>query len=81
MLSRTGGKRRRGTSPGKRHSAETEPPGDGDRDEAANFIAEVVCNLAAVAQTHGLDHLRYLLAIALLEAEEHLRLRSQRRLS
>jgi hypothetical protein len=68
-------------SAGKRQSDEAELPGAGDRDEAANFIAETVGNLADVAQSHGLDHLRYLLAVARMEAEEHLRLRSKRRLS
>jgi hypothetical protein len=58
-----------------------EPPGEGDRDEAANFIAETVGDLAQVAQCHGLDHLRYLLAVAQMEAEEHLRLRSKQKLS
>jgi len=82
-LGKAGGKRRSGTSqrsPSKRQSAGSEPPGEGDRDEAADFIAEAVGNLADVAQSHGLDHLRYLLAVARMEAEEHIRLRSKRRL-
>ncbi len=58
-----------------------EPPGEGGPDEAAKFIAETAADLAALAERHGLDHLRYLLAVAMLEAEEHLRLRSKRKLS
>jgi hypothetical protein len=58
-----------------------EPPGEGGPDEAASFIAEVLGNLARLAQRHRLDHLRYLLAIAKLEADEYVRLRSRRRLS
>jgi hypothetical protein len=63
------------------HSFANEPPGEGDKDEAARFIAETAASLAALAQRHGLEHLRYLLAVAMLEAEEHLRLRSRRKLS
>jgi hypothetical protein len=84
VLGKAGAKRRRAASPksaSRRQSDESEPPGDGDRDEAAKFIAEAVGNLAEVAQSHGLDHLRYLLAVARMEAEEHVRLRSKRRLS
>jgi hypothetical protein len=58
-----------------------EPPGEGGPDEAAGFIADVLGNLARLAQRHRLDHLRYLLAMAKLEAEEYVRLRSRRRLS
>jgi hypothetical protein len=85
VLGKTGGKRRRAASSTKaanrRQPDDSEPPGVGDRDEAAKFIAEAVGNLAEVAQSHGLDHLRYLLAVARMEAEEHMRLRSKRRLS
>jgi hypothetical protein len=58
-----------------------EPPGEGGPDEAAGFIADVLGNLARLAQRHRLDHLRYLLALAKLEADEYVRLRSRRRLS
>jgi hypothetical protein len=62
-------------------SCTSEPPGEGGPDEAASFIAESLSGLAALAARHNLDHLRYLLALARLEAEEHIRLRSRRRLS
>lgn len=62
-------------------SEEREPPGAGDRDEAAHFIAAAAGDLAEIAQSHGLDHLRYLLAVARMEAEEQVRMRSKRRLS
>ena len=58
-----------------------EPLMEGGPDEAAKFIAEWVAGLAALARRHRLEHLRYLLALALLEAEEHIRLRSRRKLS
>ncbi len=58
-----------------------EPPGDGDPEEAAAFIVESAGSLARLARRHHLDHLSYLLALAQLEAEEHLRLRSKRKLS
>jgi hypothetical protein len=74
--------KRKTPSAQKRHrSPAVEPPGDGGPDEAAGFIAEALANLARLAQRHRLDHLRYLLAVAQLEAEEHLRLRSRRKLS
>jgi len=63
------------------HSSANDLPGEGGPEEAAKFIAETVASLAALAQRHRLDHLRYLLAVAMLEAEEHLRLRSRRKLS
>jgi len=63
------------------HSSVGEPPGDGGPDEAATFIAEQAASLAALAEAHRLDHLRYLLGLAKLEAEEHIRLRSRRKLS
>jgi hypothetical protein len=65
----------------KRRLPAHEPPGEGGPDEAASFIAETVEQLARLAQRHRLDHLRYLLSVAQLEAEEHLRLRSRRKLS
>ncbi|MGJ4886649.1 hypothetical protein [Bradyrhizobium sp. HKCCYLR20261] len=52
-----------------------------DPDAAAALIAEVTANLSELAQRHNLDMLDYLLRMANLEAEEHLRLRSRRRLS
>jgi hypothetical protein len=65
----------------RRHLQPSDPPGDGDSDEAASFIAESAGNLMRLARYHRLDHLSYLLALAQLEAEEHLRLRSKRKLS
>jgi hypothetical protein len=51
-----------------------------DADAAAALIAEVTASLAELAQRHQLDMLDYVLRMAHLEAEEHLRLRSRRRL-
>jgi hypothetical protein len=51
-----------------------------DADAAAALIAEVTAGLAQLAQRHNLDMLDYLLRMANLEAEEHLRLRSKHRL-
>jgi hypothetical protein len=80
-LSKIGRKRKTVSSPRRRRSLAGEPPGDGGPDEAANFIADAVGNLARLAKQHRLDHLHYLLAMAKLEAEEHVRLRSRPRLS
>jgi hypothetical protein len=63
----------------KPHSYTSEPPGEGGPGEAASFIGESPSALAALAARHNLDHLHYLLAMARLEAEEHIRLRSKRR--
>ena len=65
----------------QQRSSTNEPPGEGGPDEAASFIVESLSGLAALAARHKLDHLHYLLAMARLEAEEHIRLRSKRRLS
>jgi hypothetical protein len=65
----------------RRRSYSGDPPGEGGPDEAATLIAESAGNLARLARRHRLDHLSYLLALAQLEAEEHLRLRSRRKLS
>jgi hypothetical protein len=77
-LSRGGAKRKTSSRVGKRRSSASDPPGEGGPDEAASFIAETLANLARLALRHRLDHLRYLLAVAQMEAEEHLR---RRRLS
>jgi hypothetical protein len=75
-------RKRKSKAPSKRRRSQpSEPPGEGGPDEAASFIAEASGNLAGLARRHRLDHLSYLLAIAQLEAEEHLRLRSKRKLS
>jgi hypothetical protein len=52
-----------------------------DPDEAAAFIAEILASLARMARRHRLDMLTHLLSMAQLEAEEHVRLRSRRKLS
>ena len=45
------------------------------------FIAETVADLGKLARRHRLEILDHLLGMAQLEAEEHLRLRSKRKLS
>jgi hypothetical protein len=55
--------------------------GSGGPDEAAAFIAEIVTDLARLAQRHRLDMLGHLLRMAKLEAEEHVRLHSKSKLS
>ena len=45
------------------------------------FIAETVADLGKLAGRHRLEILSHLLGMAQLEAEEHLRLRSKRKLS
>jgi Pyruvate/2-oxoacid:ferredoxin oxidoreductase gamma subunit len=57
------------------------PSGEGGPDEASAFIAETAADLARLARRHRLDMLGFLLGMAQLEAEEHLRLRSKRSLS
>ena len=66
-----------GAPGGSRH----EEPGEGGADEAVTFIAEQVGALRKLAERHELDVLHYLLGMTKLEADEHLRLRSKRRLS
>ena len=80
-LSKPERKRKAASSRRAPRSSTSEPPGEGGPDEAASFIAESLSALAALAARHRLDHLHYLLAMARLEAEEHIRLRSKRRLS
>jgi hypothetical protein len=75
------GRKRKVSSLSRRRSPVSELPGEGGPDEAASFIAETAANLARLALRHRLVHLRYLLALAQLEAEEHIRLRSRQRLS
>ncbi|WP_245326802.1 MULTISPECIES: hypothetical protein [Bradyrhizobium] len=45
------------------------------------FIAEQVAALRKLAERHKLDVLHYLLGMTQLEADEHLRLRTKRKLS
>jgi hypothetical protein len=54
---------------------------EGGPDEAVAFIAESVADLTKLAKRHRLEILWHLLGMAQLEAEEHLRLRSKRKLS
>jgi hypothetical protein len=58
-----------------------EEPGEGGVDEAVAFIAEQVAVLRKLAKRHKLDVLDYLLGMTQLEADEHMRLRSRRKLS
>ncbi|MCK1359767.1 hypothetical protein [Bradyrhizobium sp. 199] len=58
-----------------------EEPGEGGADEAVAFIAEQVGTLRKLAERHKLDVLHHLLGMTKLEADEHLRLRSKRKLS
>jgi hypothetical protein len=44
-------------------------------------MAEMLADLTRMARRHRLDVLTYLLSMAQLEAEEHVRLRSRGRLS
>jgi len=81
FLTRTGGGRKRAASRRERQSRSQEPNGEGGPDEAAAFIAEAVGELAELARRHKLGILEHLLRMAQLEAEEHVRLRSKRKLS
>jgi hypothetical protein len=81
FLSKAGGGRKRTASGRDRRSRIEEPDGEGGPDEAVAFIAETVADLVKLAKRHKLEILRHLLAMAQLEAEERLRLRSKRKLS
>ena len=80
-MSKAGGGRRRTASGRDRRSRAEDPDGEGGPDEAVAFIAETVADLVKLAKRHKLEVLRHLLAMAQLEAEERLRLRSKRKLS
>jgi hypothetical protein len=45
------------------------PPDDGCRAAAANYVATLSANLAAIARRHELDTLGYILDMARIEAE------------
>jgi hypothetical protein len=75
-----GRKRKRSASAAQRR-ARNDEPGEGGADEAVAFIAEQVTNLRKLAERHKLDVLHYLLGMTKLEADEHLRLRTRRKLS
>lgn len=79
-MTRPGKKQARAAS-GARESSRNEEPGEGGVDEAVAFIAEQVAALRKLAERHKLDVLHYLLGMTKLEADEHLRLRSRRKLS
>jgi hypothetical protein len=81
FLSKAGGGRKRSISGGGRRPSSDESNGEGGPDEAVAFIAESVAELAKLAKRHQLEILSHLLGMAQLEAEEHLRLRSKRKLS
>ena len=61
--------------------APKEEPGEGGVDEAVAFIGEQVAALRKLAERHKLGVLHYLLGMTQLEADEHIRLRSKRKLS
>jgi hypothetical protein len=50
---------------------------DGGPGEAASYIAEQVADLARIARRHKHDTLGFLLDMALMEAEEIVRLRDK----
>jgi predicted ABC-class ATPase len=81
FLNKPGGRRTRTHQGRGRRSRAQERAEEGGPDEAAAFIAEAVADLTGLARRHRLDTLRFLLDMAQLEAEEHLRLRSKRNLS
>ena len=80
-MSKAGGGRKRTASGRDRRSQTDESIGEGGPDEAVAFIAETVADLSKLARRHRLEILDHLLGMAQLEAEEHLRLRSKRKLS
>jgi hypothetical protein len=80
-LSKAGGGRKRKASGKDRRSRTEDYIGEGGPDEAVAFIAETVADLTKLAKRHRLEILNHLLGMAQLEAEEHLRLRSKRKLS
>ena len=84
-MSKTGGGRKQKAS-GKRRASPPEERiaergEEGGPDEAVAFIAETVAELTKLAERHRLEVLSHLLGMALLEAQERLRLRSKRKLS
>ncbi|MGY3233893.1 hypothetical protein ACVWZ4_005567 [Bradyrhizobium sp. USDA 4472] len=75
------GKRRARPASGAQKGWRNEEPGEGGVDEAVTFISEQVGALRKLTERHELDMLHYLLGMTKLEADEHLRLRSKRKLS
>ena len=80
-MTKTGRRRTRAYQGRDRRSRTDDPSEEGGPDEAATLIAETAADLARLARRHKLDMLVFLLAMAQLEAEERLRLRSKRNLS
>jgi hypothetical protein len=80
LVTKPGKKRARAASRTQSRSR-NEEPGEGGPDEAVAFIAEQAASLRKLAERHRLDVLYYLLGMTQLEADEHLRLRSRRKLS
>jgi hypothetical protein len=81
MASKKTGRKRRPSGSRRRRVVVIGPPEEADPDEAVAFIAELLADLARIARRHRLDLLTHLLSMAHLEAEEHVRLRSRRKLS
>ena len=75
------GKKRARAASGVQGRSRNEEPGEGGADEAVAFIAEQVAALRKLAERHKLDVLHYLLGMTQLEADDHLRLRTKRKLS
>lgn len=80
LVTRPGKKRARAAS-GASAGSRREEPEEGGVDEAVAFIAEQVGALRKLAERHRLQVLHHLLGMTKLEADEHLRLRSKRKLS
>lgn len=59
-------------------SHDGDPPGDGGSNEAAHYLAGAIAELSQMAHRHRHDMLAYLLDMAMLEAEEVVRLGSNR---
>ena len=72
-------KRKRPPAVSRRQVPVDEP--EENPDDAAAFMAEMLADLVRMARRHRLEMLTYLLSIAQLEAEEHVRLRSRGKLS
>ncbi|MBR0752690.1 hypothetical protein JQ604_10885 [Bradyrhizobium jicamae] len=79
-MSRTGGGRKRRGS-GRKQASKDEPHAEVIPDEALALIAAAVSKFGRLAQHHGFDVLDHLMAMARLEADELMRLRSRRKLS
>ena len=80
LVTKPGKKRARAASSARR-GARHDEPGEGGADEAVAFIAEQTGALRKLAERHKLAVLHNLLGMTQLEADEHLRLRTKRKLS